>query len=75
MHDLAAVPAIDAEIFALWLADLALAQKLGWKAPVPLLATVIAHPALRRAANGRRPRPTRSRLVERAGERLRACGG
>ncbi|MBG0800451.1 DUF1403 family protein [Methylocystis sp. H4A] len=56
--DLAAVPAIDAEIFALWLADLALAQKLGWKAPVPLLATVIAHPALRRAANGRRPRPT-----------------
>ena len=57
MHDLAAVPAIDAEIFALWLADLALAQKLGWKAPVPLLATVIAHPALRRAPNGRRPRP------------------
>ncbi|KAF0212189.1 MAG: hypothetical protein FD172_1397 [Methylocystaceae bacterium] len=58
VHDLAAVPAIDAEIFALWLADLALAQKLGWQAPVPLLATVIAHPALRRAANGRRPRPS-----------------
>ncbi|WP_292532972.1 DUF1403 family protein [Methylocystis sp.] len=57
VHDLAAVPAIDAEIFALWLADLALAQKLGWKAPVPLLATVIFHPALRRDQNGRRPRP------------------
>jgi hypothetical protein len=57
MHDLAAVPAIDAEIFALWLADVALAQKLGWQAPVPLLATVIAHPALRRGPNGRRPRP------------------
>ena len=57
MHDLAAVPAIDAEIFALWLADVALAQKLGWQAPVPQLATVIAHPALRRGPNGRRPRP------------------
>ncbi|MGJ0561568.1 DUF1403 family protein [Methylocystis sp.] len=57
MHDLAAVPAIDAEIFALWLADAALAQKLGWQAPVPLLATVIAHPVLRRGPNGRRPRP------------------
>ena len=54
---LATVPAIDAEIFALWLADVALAQKLGWQAPVPLLATVIAHPALRRDPNGRRPRP------------------
>ncbi len=57
MRDLAAVPSIDAEIFALWLADVALAQKLGWQAPVPLLATVIAHPVLRREPNGRRPRP------------------
>ncbi|TXT43557.1 MAG: hypothetical protein FD139_2895 [Methylocystaceae bacterium] len=57
MHDLAAVPAIDAEIFALWLADVALAQKLGWQAPVPLLATVILYPALRRDPNGRRRRP------------------
>ena len=57
MHYVAAVPAIDAEIFALWLADVALAQKLGWQPPVPLLATVIAHPALRRGPNGRRPRP------------------
>jgi hypothetical protein len=57
MHCLAAVPAIDAEIFVLWLADVALAQKLGWKAPIPLLATVVAHPALRRGQNGRRARP------------------
>ncbi|KAF0132563.1 MAG: hypothetical protein FD148_1390 [Methylocystaceae bacterium] len=57
MHDLAAVPGVEAEILALWLADAALAQKLGWQAPVPLLATVILHPALRRAPNGRRPRP------------------
>ena len=28
---LAAFPAIDAEIFALWIADVALAQKLGWR--------------------------------------------
>ena len=40
---------------AFWLADLALAQKLGWDAPVPLLGTTIAQPALRR--DGRRPRP------------------
>ncbi len=57
MHDLAAVPGVEAEILALWLADAALAQKLGWQTPVPLLATVIAHPVLRRATNGRRPRP------------------
>nr|CCD31936.1 Conserved hypothetical protein [Methylocystis sp. SC2] len=53
---LTTLPAIDAEIFALWLADLALAQKLGWQAPVPLLATAVAHPALRRGPHGRRPR-------------------
>lgn len=57
MHYLAAVPAIDAEIFALWLADAVLTQKLAWKAPIPLLATAILHPALRRDQNGRRPRP------------------
>lgn len=55
---LAAVPTIDAEIFTLWLADVALAQKFGWKAPVPLLATVIVHPTLRRDPNGRRSRPS-----------------
>ena len=41
---------------SLWLADLTLAQKLGWERPVPLVATAIAQPALRR--NGRRPRPS-----------------
>jgi hypothetical protein len=56
-----------AEILALWVADLALAKRLGWEAPVPLLATTIAHPSLRsmssggasnsRAAGRRRPRP------------------
>ena len=46
---------VEAEILALWLADLALAQKLGWERPVPLVATAIAQPALRR--NGRQPRP------------------
>jgi hypothetical protein len=34
-----------------------LAQKLGWKAPVPLLAAVITHPGLRRNPTGHRPRP------------------
>jgi hypothetical protein len=49
--------AVDAEILALWLADLALAQRLGWDAPVPLLATTIAHASSRRGAVGKRPRP------------------
>ena len=47
---------VEAEILSLWLADLTLAQKLGWETPIPLLATVIAEPALRR--NGRHPRPS-----------------
>jgi hypothetical protein len=50
-------PPVDVEIFALWLSDLALAQRLRWNAPVPLLATAIAHPSLRRGAAGKRPRP------------------
>jgi len=45
---------VEAEILALWLADLMLAQKLFWDAPIPLLATSILQPALRRA--GQRPR-------------------
>jgi hypothetical protein len=49
--------AVDAEILALWLADLALAQQLGWDAPVPLLATAITHPSSRRGGAGKRPRP------------------
>jgi hypothetical protein len=50
-------PSVDAEIFSYWAADLALARRLGWDAPVPLLATAIAHPSLRRCAAGKRPRP------------------
>ena len=58
MNLLCDTPPIDAEIFALWLSDVALAQRLGWDAPVPLLATTIAHPLLRRGAAGKRPRPS-----------------
>jgi hypothetical protein len=50
-------PRVDAEIFALWLSDLALARRLDWDAPVPLLATAIAHPSSRRGPSGKRPRP------------------
>jgi hypothetical protein len=57
MKFLSDAPPVDAEIFALWGADLALAQRLGWDAPVPLLATAIAHASLRRGAAGKRPRP------------------
>ncbi|WP_026223153.1 DUF1403 family protein [Methylocystis rosea] len=48
---------IDAEILALWLADLVLARRLGWAAPLPLLATVITHRCSRTALN-RRPHPS-----------------
>ncbi len=51
-------PRVDAEIFALWLSDLALARRLGWGAPVPLLATTIAHASSRRGPSGKRPRPS-----------------
>ncbi|MGJ0393115.1 MAG: DUF1403 family protein [Methylocystis sp.] len=50
--------AIDAEIFALWVADLALASRLGWARPVPLLAAAILHRSLKRGARAKRPRPT-----------------
>ena len=50
------------QIFGLWLSDLALAQRLDWDAPVPLLATTIAHASLRRGAVGTRPRSGRSGL-------------
>ena len=56
MQLFADAPPVDAEIFALWGADLALARRLGWDAPVPLLATAITHASLRRGAAGRRPR-------------------
>ncbi|MGB5087414.1 MAG: DUF1403 family protein [Methylocystis silviterrae] len=57
LHILDEAPHIDAEIFALWLADLVLAQRLRWAAPLPLLATTIAHPSMRNVT-GRRPRPS-----------------
>ena len=47
----------EAEILALWAADLALAKSLGWERPAPLLATRILDPGLRRGVNGRRLRP------------------
>jgi hypothetical protein len=50
-------PQIDAEIFAVWIADLVLARQMRWDAPLPLLATTIMHPSLR-AASSRRPRPS-----------------
>lgn len=53
--------ATDAELFSLWVADLALSSRLDWPHPVPLLAVVLRDPALRRGAGGRemarRPRP------------------
>jgi hypothetical protein len=55
-----------AEIFALWLADLSLARRLGWDAPVPLLATAIGHASLRRGPSGKRPRPADPDWVEAA---------
>jgi hypothetical protein len=57
VNALEGAPTIDVEIFALWLADCALAKKLGWETPVPLLATTIMHPSLCRGQAGRRPRP------------------
>jgi hypothetical protein len=54
---LVGAPPVDVETFALWAADLALAQKFGWDAPVPLLAMTIAQPGLRRGGSGKRPRP------------------
>jgi hypothetical protein len=59
-------PPVDVEIFALWLSDLALAQRLGWDAPVPLLATAIAHASLRRGPSGKRPRPADADWVDAA---------
>jgi len=56
-------PAADAEIFAFVVADLVLANRLGWARPVPLIAVAILHPSLRRGAGAReservrRPRP------------------
>jgi len=66
MNALEGAPPVDVEIFALWAADLVLAVGFGWEAPVPLLATTIMHPSLRRGQAGRRPRPGDSDWAEAA---------
>jgi len=45
------------EILALWVFDTALAIRLRWPRPVPLIATKILDPSLRSPGGGRRPRP------------------
>ncbi|WP_026605882.1 DUF1403 family protein [Methylocapsa acidiphila] len=47
----------EAEILALWVADLALANRLGWDRPVPLIAASILHPSLRAKSSRKRPQP------------------
>jgi hypothetical protein len=49
-------PAAEAEILALWAFDLALANRMRWPRPLPLIATKILDPDLR-SNGGRRPRP------------------
>jgi hypothetical protein len=49
-------PAAEAEIFAFWAFDLALAIRLRWPRPLPLIATRILDPSLR-SGGGARPRP------------------
>jgi hypothetical protein len=49
-------PAAEAEILALWLFELALAIRLRWVCPVPLIATTILDPGLRSDGSAR-PRP------------------
>ena len=68
-------PRAETGILALWLSDLMLARKLGWDAPIALLATTIARPSSRSA--GRRPRAGRRRLAAplRHGRRARRAGG
>ncbi|GLI96084.1 DUF1403 family protein [Methylocystis echinoides] len=56
--------AADAELFAFVVADLALANRLGWARPVPMLAVAMLQPSLRRGAGGRRPRPTDDNWAE-----------
>jgi Protein of unknown function (DUF1403) len=49
-------PAAEAEILALWAFDLAIAIRLRWPRPVPLIATKILDPGLRSDGGGR-PKP------------------
>jgi hypothetical protein len=50
-------PAAEAEILALWVFDLAIAIRLRWARPVPLIATTILDPTLQSLGAGRRPSP------------------
>jgi Protein of unknown function (DUF1403)/HTH DNA binding domain len=50
-------PAPPAEIFSLWVFDIALAIRLRWPRPLPLIATKILDPTLRQPDGGQRPRP------------------
>jgi hypothetical protein len=50
-------PAAEAEILALWAFDSALALRLRWPRPLPLIATKILDPGLRSDGRGPRPRP------------------
>ena len=48
----------DAELFGWWLADLVLAQSLGWPQPLPLLMAQVFRPSFRtEAGGGKRIRP------------------
>jgi Protein of unknown function (DUF1403) len=46
-------PAAEAETFALWAFDLALATRLRWPRPLPLVATKVLDPSLRSDGGGR----------------------
>ena len=48
---------LEAEVLALWTADLILALRLRWERPLPLIATTILDPVLRAREASRRPRP------------------
>jgi hypothetical protein len=50
-------PAAEAEILALWVFDIAIAIRLRWPRPLPLIATKLLDPTLRQPDGGRRPRP------------------
>jgi hypothetical protein len=50
-------PAADAELLALWAFDSALALRLRWPRPLPLIAGAILDPSLRSDGGGRRARP------------------
>jgi Protein of unknown function (DUF1403) len=50
-------PAPEAEILALWAFDLALATRLRWPRPLPLIATKLLDPGLRSNGGGQRALP------------------